>query len=181
MTVWTARTMARPAGGRRRDQRGVVALEFALVLPFLLALLLGVTTLGLTYSDHLALTNAVREAARAGSALDYNAAPATWSDSVQTRVQQAYFNAGSDVATSQICVLLLDSAGNTLASPTIQGTSCGPAPASPSPMVAGTCVVKVWAKKPQNVTLGVFPDIPLSIGAQAESFYGRTVGTCTGS
>ena len=49
---------------RVRDESGAVAVEFALILPILVMLLLGVTTAGLTYSDHLAITNAAREGGR---------------------------------------------------------------------------------------------------------------------
>jgi Flp pilus assembly protein TadG len=174
MTVWTAGAWR---WGRPSEERGTAALEFALVLPFLLALLLGVTTFGLAYADHVALTNSVREAARLGSALDYT--PTTWGSSVQTRVQQTYFNTGS-IATSQICVRLVDSSGTVLATPTTQGTSCGTAPTPPA-MTAGTCAVLVWATEPENVSLGVFPDLGFSIGAEAVSSYGRTVNACSSS
>ena len=57
---------------RVRDESGAVAVEFALILPILVMLLLGVTTTGLVYSDHLAITNAAREGGRFGSAVNYN-------------------------------------------------------------------------------------------------------------
>ena len=162
---------------RARGSRGAVALEFALTLPLLVMLLLGVTTMGVAYSNHLALTNAVREGARLGAALSYDPNPTAWADSVQARVQQTYFNTGSLTA-SQICVQLTDSTGATVyASPTSPGTSCGSQPSTPT-AATGTCLVQVWASRPQSVILGVFPNLNFSIHAQAVSYYGRTVGSC---
>jgi Flp pilus assembly protein TadG len=52
-----------------QGQRGAAAVEFALVLPFLLALLLGVVDLGLAVYTQSVLSNASREGARAGVVL----------------------------------------------------------------------------------------------------------------
>lgn len=49
---------------RLREQRGAVAVEFALVLPVLMLILLGITEYGLVFYDQLTLTNAAREGAR---------------------------------------------------------------------------------------------------------------------
>ena len=172
------RTCSRVASRRDRED-GVAAVEFALVLPILVMLLFGVTSVGLTYSDHLSITNAVREGARLGAAIDYTPGPSTWADSVQLRVQQVYFNAGSTLSTNQICVELVDSAGVSRAVPTTQGADCGPAPSSPSTVTTGSRIVKVWVKKPAKITVVIAPDYNLSIGAQSVSYYGRTSGSCT--
>lgn len=178
MTVDRIRSaVSRRPGGRR--ERGAVAVELALVLPLFVILLFGVTTAGLAYSDHLAITNAVREAARLGSAIDYTTSSTTWADSVQSRVQQVYFNAGSQVDASQICVQLVDSGGATLAAPTAQGTQCGTAPTSPSNLPSGSCVVKVWVQKPAKITLVVAPELSFEIGARSVAHYGRNVGSCS--
>jgi Flp pilus assembly protein TadG len=50
----------------RRNSRGVVALEFVLVLPFLLVVLFGIIDTSFLLCDKAILTNASREAARAG-------------------------------------------------------------------------------------------------------------------
>jgi Flp pilus assembly protein TadG len=171
---------------RRRGERGAVAVEFALVLPVLVMLLLGITTMGLVYSDHLSITNAVRESARLGSAVDYatssncpTCSPTAWADSVQTRVQQVYYNSGSTITSSQICVALVSAAGTSLATPTAQGTTCGTAPTPPTGLSTGTCIVEVWVRKPARVTLGILPDIAFNISAQSVSTYGRSTGSCT--
>jgi Flp pilus assembly protein TadG len=51
----------------RRDDAGSAAVEFALVLPLLLTLVLGIVNLALVFGQTLALNNAAREAARQGS------------------------------------------------------------------------------------------------------------------
>lgn len=167
---------------RRLGERGAVALEFALILPVLVMLLLGVTTAGLAYSDHLAVTNAVREGARLGSAIDYATSPTTpdiWASTVQNRVQQAYYNAGSALTTSQVCVKLVDSANVALAPTSALPPGCTGEPALPSNVVTGSCVVKVWVAKPGSIRLGVFPDLGFTIRARSVSYYGRAAGACS--
>ncbi|WAS56157.1 pilus assembly protein [Burkholderia ambifaria] len=60
--------MTRGAGGARHA-RGVVSLEFALMLPFLLMVLIGIIDVSLLLCDKAVITNASREAARAGVVL----------------------------------------------------------------------------------------------------------------
>lgn len=48
----------------RRDQKGQAVVEFALVLPALAMLLLGILQLGVVFNHYLALTDAVRAGAR---------------------------------------------------------------------------------------------------------------------
>lgn len=52
---------------KSRVQRGAVAVEFALVLPLLLLLLLGMMDYGWYFFCRLSVTNAAREGARAGT------------------------------------------------------------------------------------------------------------------
>jgi Flp pilus assembly protein TadG len=47
-----------------REQNGSVAVEFALILPLLVALLIGIAEFGMTYNAQVTLSNAAREAAR---------------------------------------------------------------------------------------------------------------------
>ena len=60
---------SRPA---RRQEQGAAAVEFALLLPVLLSLLLGVVDLGLAVYTQSVLANASREGARAGVVLALN-------------------------------------------------------------------------------------------------------------
>lgn len=161
-----------------------MAVEFALVMPFLAMLLLGTVTTGLTYSDHLAITNAVREGSRFGASSVYVQAsplpviqPSDWVTSVQTRVRDTYFNSGSSINASDVCVQLLTDTGTVLTPAVPAG--CGTAPGQPSNMASGSCAVKVWIRKPASITLVVAPTLNFNIGASSVSYYGRVAGSCT--
>lgn len=58
-------TPARPGRwGRQPEDRGAAAVEFALILPVLLLLVLGIINFGYVFGQKLALNQAVREGAR---------------------------------------------------------------------------------------------------------------------
>ncbi|WP_017235395.1 TadE/TadG family type IV pilus assembly protein [Pandoraea sp. B-6] len=57
---------ARGPAGAQRATRGAVALEFVLVFPFLMLVLFGIVDVSLLLCDKAVITNASREAARAG-------------------------------------------------------------------------------------------------------------------
>lgn len=160
----------------QRSQRGAAAVEFALVVPFLILLLFGMITTAFAYSDHLSITNAVREGARYGSAVDYSTVPSpgTWATSVRDRVKQVYFNAGDTLTDAQICVQLVNDTGGTVGS-TWAGADCGTAPTPPASMATGTCAVMVWVSKPHTINLIIAPDLSFNIGAESVAYYGRTV------
>ena len=51
---------------RDQDQRGAAAVEFALVVPFLLLIVFGIIVYGMVFAQSLSLSNAARQAARSG-------------------------------------------------------------------------------------------------------------------
>jgi Flp pilus assembly protein TadG len=140
-----------------------VAVEFALVMPIVIMLLVGTITTGVSYSQALGVTNAVREGARFGATAD--AAAGSWTTDVVTRVRGTQFDdPGSMTA---ICVQLVKGA-----SPVPGKTHCAPAsaggpslsmpavsayPAVPA-VPAGTCVVRVIAAR--NYTISAVPLLP---------------------
>ena len=69
---------------RRRPQGGAQAVEFALVLPFFLAILLLTIEFGFLVHDRAVITNASREAARAGAVLRASAWNTTRLNAVAT-------------------------------------------------------------------------------------------------
>jgi Flp pilus assembly protein TadG len=54
-------------GRARKDDRGAAAVEFALILPMLLVLVLGIIQFGFTFTQWLQMEHAAREGARWGS------------------------------------------------------------------------------------------------------------------
>lgn len=62
---------------RRRDDRGVSAVEAAIVVPVFLLLVIGVVEFGLAFKDQLAVTSAVRAGARIASSEPRSASFAT--------------------------------------------------------------------------------------------------------
>jgi len=55
-----------------RRERGANLVEFALVLPLLLLMLVGIADLGRAFTTYIAITNAAREGARFASKLPYS-------------------------------------------------------------------------------------------------------------
>ena len=159
---------------RSRPENGAVAVEFALVVPILMMVFFGMITFGLTYNDNLSISNAAREGARLGAALDYTPGPAAWATSVQTRVAQVYFNDMSSITANQICVDLRDSTGTLVPNAQALGTGCASAtpPTLPTGMVSGTCAVRVWIAKPARLSWLLVPDKVFNLKAGAVANYG---------
>lgn len=130
---------------RARSQRGAAAVEFALVAPIVAMLLIGTVTVALAYSQHVALSNAVREGARLGASMPQGS---NWLSSVQQHTSDAYADADG-LSNGSVCATLIKTTGG--ASPTYTTliappSGCGTAPSNPSSVAAG-CFVKVWATK----------------------------------
>jgi len=106
-------------GVRKRErerERGAVLVEFAIVLPLLLALVMGMISFGIWYNNKLNLSTAAREGARYGATLplgDY-ATTNAWLDAVAGSTVGA---AGNQLTTGiqgrYICVAYIDGAGVT--------------------------------------------------------------------
>ena len=102
---------------RRGDaRRGATIIEFAIVVPLLLALLNGIVTVGIAFNRRLAVTNGVREGSRYGATLSVAAAGASsscstttimdcWLTQVANIVQQASEGQlGASTTGREICV-----------------------------------------------------------------------------
>jgi Flp pilus assembly protein TadG len=61
----------------RQRTRGQSMVEFALILPLLIAVVFGIIELGILFSVYVGMTNSAREAARAGSVYQYSGVPFT--------------------------------------------------------------------------------------------------------
>lgn len=156
-------------GGRSRGDGGAVAVEFALILPVLVMLMLGIVTFGLAFNEKLALTNGVREGGRFGASLPSHAG---WESEVVDRTRQVLFSSG-DPSGLVICSKLVAGTGDVKYASLPTPCLAGEEPPMPAGVDAGDCVVKVWAKRPAALNIMVAKwDIDLT--AQSVSFYQRT-------
>jgi hypothetical protein len=135
--------MPSPACRRlRRTERGAVLFEFGLVLPLLLAVVLGIFTGGQAYTNKISVVEAVREGARYGASLPMGTGPSavtTWETGVRQRVVNAL---GDDGGSTDVCVKFVLPTG---------GNDCGlsdPPGATNEPAVH---LVKVSAARPASL------------------------------
>lgn len=143
---------------------GAAAVEFALVVPLLVALLLGITTAGVAYSRSVSLTDAVRAGARFGStALNSG----SWASAVQNYTVSA---SADGLSADQVCVQLVSGTGAVLQS------ACGltaQAPANPVGIDSSDCLVKVWAERPVQFN-ALFINDEVTLHASSVVRYERT-------
>lgn len=86
---------------RLREQRGQTAVEFALVAPVLIVLLLGIIQVGVAFHDYVTLTDAARAGARQAIVVRFNGGDLT-------AAQQAVRNSASTLDQSQLGVSITD-------------------------------------------------------------------------
>ena len=94
--------------GRGEKERGAAVVEFALVIPLLMMLLVGMISSGILYNKQMQLTHAAREGARQGATMPENQLfpPATgdWADHVRAVVLE---RAAGELVANQVCVALV--------------------------------------------------------------------------
>lgn len=101
-----AHLLSRRAGVRSRRARGAALVEFALVLPLLMTMLLGIVSSGSAYNRKLQMSHATREGARYGA----TAVPTqtwtsgTWASNVRDLVVQ---RSAGDLTNANVCVSLV--------------------------------------------------------------------------
>lgn len=89
-----------------RGEHGQTAVEFALVAPLLIVLLLGIIQIGLAFHNYVTLTDAARAGAR-------KAIVARFSGGSLADAQQAVRNSANDLDQSKLGVSVTDPAWNT--------------------------------------------------------------------
>ena len=140
--AWTMYVCRRPMPPRRSES-GAVAVEFALILPLLIALLLAITTGGVAFSKSVSLNDAVRAGARVG-ATTVNSASPSWA----TAVRSATASSSADgLVPSDVCVQLVHGDGSPAVPAQLTCTTGATAPLTPAGVAATDCVVKVWAQR----------------------------------
>jgi Flp pilus assembly protein TadG len=126
-------------------ERGAALVEFALVLPLVVSLILGMVSGGAAYNRKVSMSGSVREGSRFGATLDGSA---SWATYVQTRTAELSAN---DLTTNQVCVALINAATTaTVYSASGSGCSSVTAPSTPTTATTG-CVVKIWAARPDQL------------------------------
>jgi Flp pilus assembly protein TadG len=117
---------------RRAGERAAVLVEFALVLPLLMALALAIVTGGSAYSHKMALNGSAREASRFGATLPEtqctpaaNCSGLTWAQLVR---DQAVRNSSGSLTAAQVCVALVSGSG---AAPVAAGSGMSTAGSAP--------------------------------------------------
>lgn len=156
----------------RAHERGAVIVEFALVLPIVVVLLLGSVTAGVAYSRAIGLSNAVREGARFGATTVNDA---NWATAVVTRTRQTQFDDPS--GTAKVCSALLrnDSGADNVPTVTVQSSPCAiPMPAVTVVVANKKCVAMVWASRHYEIETGLLPTYQGDWKPQSVAFYERT-------
>lgn len=144
--------------------------ELALLLPVVMAILLGAFTSGVAYFQKISLADSVREGARYGASLKYDGTAAgklAWVSQVRERVVEM---SGGQVSAGDVCVALV--------TPTGSNTDCGlrdPAGAASDPTaLAPASLVKVSATRVTTIEAIVFSSTP-TLRAKVVARYERDV------
>jgi Flp pilus assembly protein TadG len=149
------RFKAQGAAGRSCSQ-GAVAVEFALIVPLLVMLLLGTVTGGLAYSKAIGLTNAVREGARFGATTQQSG---TWADDVVTRTRAMQFDDHASPPDTLVCAELREVGVGAAIRTSGSCTGDREAPVTPAGFQSGDCFVWVAGSRDYSILLGVFPQL----------------------
>lgn len=120
------------------SESGAGLVEFALILPLLMALILGIFTGGLAYNRKISITSAVREGARFGATLACSASCVSGGSFATQVKQRVADNSSGELSPSDVCAAVV------LAPDTASPPTCGVADPAGS---AGTRIVKVSASK----------------------------------
>jgi Flp pilus assembly protein TadG len=161
---------------RGRDERGAALVEFALILPLVMALILGLVSGGAAYNRKISMNGAVREGSRFAATLDGSGSfvTGTWAGDVQARTAEL---STGDLTTAQVCVKLVDAAtGATVTGGGYSAGTCSGEPAKPPTATSG-CVIKVWAARPDKLQV-MFFSADLTLTAKSVARYEGTTTGC---
>lgn len=121
--------MRRVRAARESPDGGAAAVEFALLLPIFLAIVLGIITIGLAFERWIGITQAAREGSRVGATLSLAASNDPPPGDINTWLQKVYDSSlrASGLATTDpgfaACVALFD--GTTFTKRNQSGQSTG--------------------------------------------------------
>lgn len=141
-------------------------LEFAVVLPLLLSIVLGIFTGGMAYTSKIGVVEAVREGARYGASMELGTgagALAAWEEGVKNRVIDA---SAGEIAPADVCVKFVLPTG---------ASDCGLADPPGATNEPSVHLVKVSATKPSKVEFFFFTR-DLVLRGQLVARYERDTG-----
>jgi Flp pilus assembly protein TadG len=156
-----------------------VLVEFALVMPILVMLLLGMVTTGLAYNRKLDLTHATREGARYGAAVSpfQQWTSGTWASNVRDLV---IARASETLGTADVCVALVKSTSATSSqiysdashaatffTTKSDGTACYADTYAQYSATDDGLRVQVSVARPAKIDLAVLPSINLTLRSTA--------------
>lgn len=106
-----------PADERRQEsgrrERGAALVEFAVIIPLLLVIMLGIITGGIGLNRNISLNNAAREGARYGATLPIDGDMTVWLNSVaDVAIDSATGDLDDGEAGREICVAFVHPAGS---------------------------------------------------------------------
>jgi Flp pilus assembly protein TadG len=164
---------------RVRVQRGAILVEFALVLPLLAMVLLGMVSTGLAYNQKLDLTHATREGARYGATISpyQQWQSGTWATNVRDLV---IARSSENLTTADVCVSLVVSSSATTSAVYVgaghpasffttksDGTMCYADSYTQYSSTDTGLRVQVAVTRPAKIELAVLPAIDLTLRAAA--------------
>lgn len=155
---------------RMGSERGAAMVELALVLPMLMALLLGIFTGGSAYFQKISLVDAVREGARYGASLQQDPASGglvAWRQNVTDRVVRL---SGGQLTADDVCVALVTPTG----SDATCGVSDPPGAQADPTTLAPASLVKVSASRVTTIEAVFFTSTP-TLSAAVAARYERDV------
>jgi Flp pilus assembly protein TadG len=153
----------------RRSESGAVAVEFALIVPLLIALLLAIITGGVAFSRSVSLNDAVRAGARVGATKAITVSD-TWAADVQSATTAA---SADGLVAANVCVLLVKGPSSSLVRASSPSCTLAPVPATPTGLAATDCVVKVWGQRPVTFN-ALFVNSSVTLKRAAVLRYERT-------
>jgi|SRR5919202_443172 Flp pilus assembly protein TadG len=155
---------------RARGERGTGTVELALILPVVIALLLGIFTGGSAYFKKISLVDAARDGARYGASLKSDAASGgigQWRQNVKARVVEL---SGGQLSLADVCADLV--------TPTGSNTTCGvsdpPGAATDPTVLAPASLVKVSVTKATTLQFVFFTSTP-TLTAKVVARYERDI------
>lgn len=155
-----------------RHELGASLVEFALILPLLVMLLLGLITGGLALNDKQQMTHATREGARYAAVVPHDQTfddGGTWAENVRSLVVDRSQGA---LETADVCVSLVTGSPGTVISANHTTNSGAPCIAGQSyPTAANSTRVQVTTSRDATIQLGLFGahDVTLRSDATAKA------------